>query len=398
VTAKREEDETMTEKSADVINNSSTPGYTFAGSGDTLLVDFGVLVYSSTGQGAISNSISSTLINHGYLASDTNTGAEFRVGSDIIRNAPDGTIRGEPGISVFGNREQIFNDGTVIGTLGPGVFFGFSSIAVTLVNTGFIYGGAAGITTTSLTDNAVITNSGRITGASGITIDTGAGVTTTIVNQPGGSITGSDINKGAIDILSGGISLTNAGLVQGSIVCEPPDQANITIRNTGTINGLVILGGGNDLFNGKGAHRPVEVVGGDGDDRLIGGKGNDTVNGNGGHNTLTGGPGHDHFLFDTPLDPVHNTDRVTDFKHGVDKIDLGRGVFTNLNASGALHAGMFHGGPGAQDADDRIIYNPANGWLIYDSNGSGPGHASHFATLALHLTLTSTDFEVLPVI
>jgi Ca2+-binding RTX toxin-like protein len=55
---------------------------------------------------------------------------------------------------------------------------------------------------------------------------------------------------------------------------------------------------------------------------------------------------------------------------------------------------MFHTGAHAHDGNDHIIYNPGNGWLIYDANGSAAGGAVHFATLAPHLTLTSTDFLV----
>ena len=49
----------------------------------------------------------------------------------------------------------------------------------------------------------------------------------------------------------------------------------------------------------------------------------------------------------------------------------------------------------AHDASDRVIHNPANGFLSYDADGSGHAHAPiHFATLALHLTLTNADFLV----
>ena len=55
---------------------------------------------------------------------------------------------------------------------------------------------------------------------------------------------------------------------------------------------------------------------------------------------------------------------------------------------------MFFEGAHAHDATDRIIYNPQNGWLTYDSNGSAAGGVHHFATLNAHLTLTNADFLV----
>jgi Ca2+-binding RTX toxin-like protein len=143
------------------------------------------------------------------------------------------------------------------------------------------------------------------------------------------------------------------------------------IAEADTING----GASNDVLNGGG-----------GDDRLIGGSGNDT---------LTGGSGADHFVFNAALNALTNVDQITDFAHGIDKIELGHAVFTATNAPGrALAGGMFHAGAHAHDANDHIIYNPANGWLIYDANGSAAGGAVHFATLAPHLTITSADFLV----
>ena len=51
---------------------------------------------------------------------------------------------------------------------------------------------------------------------------------------------------------------------------------------------------------------------------------------------------------------------------------------------------MFHVGAAAHDANDRIIYNPNNGFLTYDGNGNHAGGAVHFATLVPHLDGFST--------
>jgi hypothetical protein len=37
-------------------------------------------------------------------------------------------------------------------------------------------------------------------------------------------------------------------------------------------------------------------------------------------------------------------------------------------------------------------YSPLNGFVYYDSNGSGAGHEVHFATLAHNLALSQVDF------
>src|SRR5205814_734320 len=101
--------------------------------------------------------------------------------------------------------------------------------------------------------------------------------------------------------------------------------------------------------------------------------------------------------FDTNLDPKSNVDRITDFAHHVDKIELSHAIFAHLNAPGVvLKASMFHVGAVAHDHNDHIMSNPANGVLTYDSNGNAAGGVTHFATLAPHLlTLTNTDFMVI---
>lgn len=111
-----------------------------------------------------------------------------------------------------------------------------------------------------------------------------------------------------------------------------------------------------------------------------------------------GGMDSDTFFFDTAFANAGIT-KILDFAHGVDKIWLDYDVFVGTGFQGAgfqgvLSAGQFYVGSGAHDADDRIIYNPANGYLVYDSNGNVAGGVHHFATLAAGLTLTNTDFLV----
>ena len=66
-------------------------------------------------------------------------------------------------------------------------------------------------------------------------------------------------------------------------------------------------GGGDDVMNG-----------GLGNDRIFGGQGDDTLIGGQGDDRLAGGPGADVFVFG----PGDQTDTVTDFSSGTDKLDL----------------------------------------------------------------------------
>jgi Ca2+-binding RTX toxin-like protein len=165
-----------------------------------------------------------------------------------------------------------------------------------------------------------------------------------------------------------------------------------TIVNSGSITGKVQLGGGNDIFNGAGG-ASGSLFGQQGNDRLIGGRTGDRISGGPGRDTMTGGAGSDHFVFDSAL--AGNLDKITDFRHGFDKIDLSHALFTTLNPTGKLAAGMFFSGGAAHDGNDHVIYRSANGWLCYDANGKAAGGSIHFATLAAHLTLTNTDFNII---
>jgi Ca2+-binding RTX toxin-like protein len=127
-----------------------------------------------------------------------------------------------------------------------------------------------------------------------------------------------------------------------------------------------------------------QIVGNQGDNRIAGGAGSDRLYGNG---------GHDGFVFDSPLDAATNVDVIGDFNVNDDGIHLENQIFGAF-AHGPLAAERFVIGPAALDASDTLIYNPANGALLYDVDGSGPGAAIQFARLAPNLELSESDFLI----
>ncbi len=161
----------------------------------------------------------------------------------------------------------------------------------------------------------------------------------------------------------------------------------------GRLEGL----GGNDTLRG-GVHAST-LLGGDGDDLLLGGgHPGDTLNGGAGNDTLngigrlTGGAGTDHFYIVQGDSQV-----ITDFVSGTDKIQLDGNVFADIGPSGNFAAGdeRFYAVPGAtsgHDATDRVIYNTTTGEVFYDDDGSGPGTSQLIATLP---ALTAVDVEVI---
>ncbi len=174
-------------------------------------------------------------------------------------------------------------------------------------------------------------------------------------------------------------------------------------RLTGNANHNTLNGGlGTDILTGNSGNDTLN--GGDGSDGLSGNNGNDTLNGGNGSDTLVGGAGNDTliggtgtdlFRFDTSLSTVTNVDTISGFVVADDTIQLDNDVFTAIGAIGTLAAGAFHIGGAANDASDRIIYNPTTGRLYYDSDGNGAATQILFAQLSPGLALTNADFSII---
>jgi Ca2+-binding RTX toxin-like protein len=130
----------------------------------------------------------------------------------------------------------------------------------------------------------------------------------------------------------------------------------------------------------------------------INGTGNSLANvitGNAGNNTLNGGAGADFFVFNTMLGSG-NIDRIGDFNVADDTIWLENDVFRAFAITGALTAGAYNTGSAATETDDRIIYNPQTGGLLYDADGVGGVEGVQFATLTSPIgTLSSLDFMII---
>jgi Ca2+-binding RTX toxin-like protein len=354
-----------------------------AAASTTYIVEQNVhIAADSFGYAALSTG--ATLVNFGGIFSNNTAAANLGGSNDHLVNEAGGSIAGEHGVWMNGANDTVTNLGTVA-ALDDGIFemgnYG------TIDNRGYLHGGAFGIEEEASITGAAITNSGTIEGGLVGILVGNAGFETSIINT--GTISG---NTQAIQIDVGQLWMTNGGKVLGNVQCFAGQADYIT--NSGAITGTVFLGKGNDTFDGTGG-TSGEVVGGDGNDSIIGGNGADRLFGGNGNDTLTGGPGADHFIFSAALDAATNVDRITDFKHGTDKLDLDHAFFAAVGTAGTtLAAAAFYRGAHAHDVSDRIIYNPSNGFVYYDSNGSGAGHEVHFATLAHNLALTHADFLI----
>ena len=90
-----------------------------------------------------------------------------------------------------------------------------------------------------------------------------------------------------------------------------------------------------------------------------------------------------------------NRDVITDYNVADDTIQMDNAVYALLGAPGLLAANLFKNiNLVAQDADDRVLYDQANGNIYYDNNGLAAGGVVHFAEVTNGLALTNLDFFV----
>ncbi|WP_421723899.1 hypothetical protein [Bauldia sp.] len=148
-------------------------------------------------------------------------------------------------------------------------------------------------------------------------------------------------------------------------------------------------GDGNDVLLGSKAGDVL--VGGDGDDRVVGKDGRDVLAGGLGKDKLIGGNGKDRFAFTENYDE-DQVDRIKDFDVDKDKVVLRDIYFSELGET--VEASEFTIGSAATESDHHLIYNAANGRLLYDWDGFGGDPAVEFASLAKNLALTHQHFGV----
>src|SRR4051812_44429570 len=145
---------------------------------------------------------------------------------------------------------------------------------------------------------------------------------------------------------------------------------------------------GSDVFSGLGGND--QISGGAGNDRLNGGADNDLLIGGNGKDALTGGAGLDRFRFDRVSDStvdVFGRDTITDFKRGIDKIDLSK-IDADQNGTSGNQAFKFIGSKAFTGHDGELRF--AGGVVYGDVNGDA---VADFSIKVNGLTkMAATDF------
>ena len=156
---------------------------------------------------------------------------------------------------------------------------------------------------------------------------------------------------------------------------------------------------GKASINGTGNGLANRIFGYAGNEMLSGGAGNDTLYGELGKDTLTGGDGADVFFYQSINE---GGDRITDFAHGVDYLELNVHESYAWFYAGGLLAGMdlaasqrFVAGSAANKAYGQFIYSASNSTLYWDADGTGVGVKLALASFTAGTVVTASDLRLI---
>jgi Ca2+-binding RTX toxin-like protein len=318
-----------------------------------------------------------TLINNGRLFGTV----QFGAGDDLFdgrQGVTEGRIFGQVGDDTLlgGNSNETFNGGAGADFISGGggfdfVFFSGAAVRASLSdpsqNTGDALGdeyeGIEGLTGSLFNDSLTGNTAAN-------TLDGGSGNDVLIGLAGNDRYNVDSATDRAIEAAGGGADTVYA-------------TSSFALNTNGAnVENLRLQGTGNNFAKGTSLAN-----------NLYGNSGNNVIDGIAGNDALVGRDGADTFRFTTTLNASTNVDRILDFIVADDTIAVDNAKFTGL-ASGNLLAGNFFIGTAAHDGNDRIIYNAANGALMFDRDGTGAIAAVRFATLDAGLALTAADFVV----
>jgi Ca2+-binding RTX toxin-like protein len=301
------------------------------------------------------NTTNSEVTNNGKIIGRDNEGVEFDGTNNTLNNF--GEIVGEEtGVETDGDNNRIYNYGQIVGRddeavnmdgngnrlINTGELISHTDNAVRRQGTGNVYNNSGQVLANDQVAVELIgpsgtssrfVNEGFVSGGASEVAVTGSGGDEVVRNS--GLIDGNVVLNTGNDFYRGEGDGSVAGFVNGGngfdtlLGSDAADDLRAasgadTVRGNGgddTLNG----GSGNDLLTG--GSQNDQLFGGNNADTLFGGSGNDTLDGGRGADILTGGPGEDVFIYS----PNYGHDLITDFQNNVDTLDLSAFGFASVN-------------------------------------------------------------------
>jgi len=349
-----------------------------------------------------------------------NLAGQTYVGS---RNSLDGGVGNDTIIGGYASDTLMGGDDTVPG-IGNDSLSGLFSLASGGQGNDMIdANGNFGTTPASITlegglgDDSLVGNfnTGTVTNF----MDGGAGNDTIFFGSTGDQLISNGDFAGDDFISCSSVSFT------GSTTNIITDTLGNNFLDGGNGSDVFTTGGGNDVLFGRAGNDTLNAGGGNdtlfgdiGNDYLIGGDGNDSLGGAAGADTLIGGAGSDSFYYNnsgegaTVTATIGSTDfgtqpdQIGDFTPGQDKLIfqssqfVGLGVVSVPSRIGSqqfftLDTGTYTGTETGLSSGASLIYEAANGRLLYDTDGKGGQDPIYLALLAGKPSLTANDITLI---
>ncbi|QHQ36147.1 calcium-binding protein [Algicella marina] len=269
------------------------------------------------------------------------TGSMVHIRNNATLTATSDGVRADVGTSNF----QVINDGTITTEFDQG--FDSDGDFGTWINNGTIEANSDGVLFDAGTNNSLF-NFGSIISSSGDAINVmGANasifnfqtITSLVANavqvsgtnaliHNTGNIIGS--TEGVLFDGSNGGTLINTGDIRATVGprAVTGGDGSETVINGGTLTGNVLLGNGDDRYDGREGTTTGTVFGGGGGDTLLGGTAADDLNGGFGADVIRGGVGNDILTGATGNDFLHG-------QQGNDTLRGGGGADVMLGGQGA---------------------------------------------------------------
>jgi Ca2+-binding RTX toxin-like protein len=150
---------------------------------------------------------------------------------------------------------------------------------------------------------------------------------------------------------------------------------------------------GNAPISGTGNLLANSVTGNSAANVLDGGDGNDTILGLGGSDTMIGGLGNDVFKFSAVNDSrAAFPDQISDFKKGVDKIDLSD-MDSDTRTEKVDGGFTFLEGKEFSESAGELRFELRSGLLLLQADTNGDGNADFVIRLVGVSTLNEADFK-----
>ena len=336
--------------------------------------------------------INSTVISNG-IAVDLGSTASCYILEGALVGSTDDTPSGLANRAVYGtgNAHKVMLDGTAMA----------AGFAIHLGSTSTSHGSIVRIGETgrafSLSSDAImlegysnkVRNDGTIDGANGIHIaDDDQSTGSQIINN---ALIEATDGYGIKHVGTSGIAIINHGRINAasfSVDCSITSGV-VWIINDGTMNSNVLLGSGNDYYDGRdGRISNGTVIGNAGSDTLLGGKGADKLAGGIDADTLTGGKGADQFIFaeDTAIDIVTDFSRKQHDRINVNPIDA-------IAATEFIPDDFtFIGTRAFGTAAGELRYQIRHGDTIISCETTGDGKADTVIHLVGEFKLSASDF------